>query len=108
MMAMRKTMDERARKKALDAIFNRFDFNQNGEVFCEKLSYNVKHVISGKIFIKDFFDELEMQEIEVNQEEIEKITKFSDTEGQVKLFKEKSEKKRSLSPIFKYCLQQSM
>ena len=30
MMAMRKTMDERARKKALDAIFNRFDFNQNG------------------------------------------------------------------------------
>lgn len=30
MMAMRKTLDERARKKALDAIFNRFDFNQNG------------------------------------------------------------------------------
>ena len=33
MMAMRKTMDERARKKALDAIFNRFDFNQNGDIF---------------------------------------------------------------------------
>ena len=32
MMAMRKTLDERARKKALDAIFNRFDFNQNGAV----------------------------------------------------------------------------
>ena len=32
MMAMRKTLDERARKKALDAIFNRFDYNQNGAV----------------------------------------------------------------------------
>ena len=30
MMVMRKTLDEKARKKALDAIFNRFDFNQNG------------------------------------------------------------------------------
>ena len=34
MMAMRKTLDERARKKALDAIFNRFDFNQNGNSKC--------------------------------------------------------------------------
>ena len=62
----------------------------------------MEHVILGKIFIKDFFDELEMQEIEVNQEEIEKITKFSDTEGQVKLLKKL---KRSLSPIFQHCLQ---
>ena len=30
MMVMRKTLDEKARKKAMDAIFNRFDFNQNG------------------------------------------------------------------------------
>ena len=30
MMVMRKTLDEKARRKALDAIFNRFDFNQNG------------------------------------------------------------------------------
>ena len=84
MMAMRKTMDERARKKALDAIFNRFDFNQNGEVFMRNYLMIWNMSFSGKIFIKDFFDELEMQEIEVNQEEIEKITKFSDTEGQVK------------------------
>ena len=37
MMAMRKTLDERARKKALDAIFNRFDFNQNGAVLFKSL-----------------------------------------------------------------------
>ena len=37
----------------------------------------------GKIFIKDFLDELEMQNIEVTEPEIEKITKFADTEGQV-------------------------
>ena len=31
MIAMRKTMDDRARRRALDSIFNRFDFNQNGK-----------------------------------------------------------------------------
>lgn len=66
MMVMRKTLDEKARRKALDAIFNRFDFNQNG-----------------KIFIKDFLEELEMQEIEVKDTEVKSISKFADTEGQI-------------------------
>ena len=30
-MAMRKNLDERARKKELDAIFSKFDRNHNGE-----------------------------------------------------------------------------
>ena len=84
MMAMRKTMDERARKKALDAIFNRFDFNQNGaNISAISLTTSQQIMSLGKIFIKDFLDELEMQNIEVTEPEIEKITKFADTEGQV-------------------------
>ena len=44
MMAMRKTLDERARKKALDAIFNRFDFNQNGAVQCRRSGNMYSHL----------------------------------------------------------------
>jgi len=66
MMAMRKNLDERARKKAFDAIFKRFDYNHNG-----------------KLFIKDFVEELEMQEIHLDEEEIEKISGFADAEGQI-------------------------
>ena len=85
MMAMRKTLDERARKKALDAIFNRFDFNQNGAVRsrCSGHLFRVR-LISGKIFIKDFLEELEMQEIKVTEDEMKALAKFADSEGQVK------------------------
>ena len=37
-MAQRKNLDERARKKELDAIFAKFDQNQNGEILCNKHS----------------------------------------------------------------------
>ena len=40
-VAMRKTIDERARKKALDAIFNRFDFNQNGANCAISTNYEI-------------------------------------------------------------------
>jgi len=66
MVAMRKNLDERARRKAFDAIFKRFDYNHNG-----------------KLFIKDFVEELEMQEIHLDEEEIEKISGFADAEGQI-------------------------
>ena len=42
MMVMRKTLDEKARRKALDAIFNRFDFNQNGGPQRVILFYKIK------------------------------------------------------------------
>ena len=38
---------------------------------------------TGKLFIKDFIDELEMQEIHVGEEEIKKLSGFADDEGQV-------------------------
>ena len=31
-MAMKKNLDERARKKAFDEIFDKFDHNKNGKV----------------------------------------------------------------------------
>ena len=40
-------------------------------------------LFSGKLFIKDFIDELEMQEIVLDEEEVEAITVFADAEGQV-------------------------
>ena len=40
-------------------------------------------LISGKIFIKDFLEELEMQEIKVTEEEMKKLAQFADSEGQV-------------------------
>ena len=86
MIAMRKTLDERARKKALDAIFNRFDFNQNGAVQSRR-SGNIYvfrvGIFSGKIFIKDFMEELEMQDIKVTEDEMKALAQFADSDGQV-------------------------
>jgi len=65
-MAMRKNLDERARKKELDAIFAKFDHNHNG-----------------RIYIKDFLAELKDQDIEISQAEVKKIMEFSDREGQL-------------------------
>ena len=46
---------------------------------------NMIHFI-GKLFIKDFVDELEMQEIVLDEEEIQAISAFADAEGQVVYF----------------------
>ena len=53
------------------------------ELFC----FIIKLKLLGKIFIKDFLEELEMQEIEVKDTEVKSITKFADTEGQVFRYK---------------------
>merc|ERR1712183_209628 len=65
-MAMRRNLDERARRKELDAIFAKFDHNHNG-----------------RIYIKDFLAELKDQDIEISQAEVKKIMEFSDREGQL-------------------------
>ena len=39
--------------------------------------------ISGKVFVKDFFDELRQSNFEVEDEEVEKLQSFADEEGQV-------------------------
>ena len=39
--------------------------------------------ISGKVFVKDFFDELRQSNFEVGDEEVEKLQSFADGEGQV-------------------------
>ena len=53
------------------------------ELFC----FIIKLKLLGKIFIKDFLEELEMQEIEVKDTEVKSISKFADTEGQVFRYK---------------------
>merc|ERR1712203_1262469 len=62
-MAMRKNLDERARRKELDAIFAKFDHNHNG-----------------RIYIKDFLAELKDHDMEISQAEVKKIM---DREGQL-------------------------
>merc|ERR1712223_6 len=52
--------------EAFDKIFARFDHNHNG-----------------KVFVKDFFDELRQANFEVGDEEVEKLQSFADEEGQV-------------------------
>ena len=41
-MVMKRNMDEKARRKAFDAIFKRFDFNHNGKLH-QSLVYIEKH-----------------------------------------------------------------
>ena len=51
-MAMKKNLDDRARKKAFDEIFDKFDHNKNGKnVFfiLELVSMSIKIVYSGSL-----------------------------------------------------------
>ena len=97
MVAMRKNLDERARRKAFDAIFRRFDYNHNGKklkmFFCSSIVF-----LAGKLFIKDFIDELEMQEIHVDEEEIEKLSGYADAEGQVQQKLKHATSEKSIDP----------
>ena len=88
-MAMRKNLDERARKKELDAIFAKFDHNHNGS--SNYFQLNRENLLrfffyKGRIYIKDFLAELKDQDIEISQAEVKKIMEFSDREGQVGAF----------------------
>jgi len=64
--AVKSSNDRRAKKEAFDKIFARFDHNHNG-----------------KVFVKDFFEELRQSNIEVGDEEVEKLQSFADEDGQV-------------------------
>ena len=80
-MAMRKNLDERARKKELDAIFKKFDRNQNGELWDRNAD---KHLLdAGMIFIRDFISELRDQEHHVSEEEVGRLQELADCDGQV-------------------------
>ena len=89
-MAMRKNLDERARKKELDAIFAKFDHNHNGKqqlLAAQRSKYiEILFFYKGRIYIKDFLAELKDQDIEISQAEVKKIMEFSDREGQVGAF----------------------
>lgn len=39
--------------------------------------------LAGKVFVKDFFDEMTQAGVEVNEEEVKKLTSFADSDGQV-------------------------
>ena len=59
MVVIRKNLDERARRKPFDAIFN---YNHNGKNN-ETNNKDITMFYIGKLFIKDFVDELEMQDL---------------------------------------------
>ena len=81
--AVKSSNDRRAKKEAFDKIFARFDHNHNGGFSGLWLSYLLMFNISGKVFVKDFFDELRQANFEVGDEEVEKLQSFADEEGQV-------------------------
>ena len=44
-MAMRKNLDERARKKAFDELFERYDHNRNGRFFLIIAIFMENHIL---------------------------------------------------------------
>jgi len=66
MFALKNGMEQRAQRKAFDAIFKRFDHNQNG-----------------KLFIKDYAEELKLHDIELDEPELGLLGKYTDEEGQI-------------------------
>jgi len=65
-MAMRRNLDDRQQKRELDAIFAKFDKNQNG-----------------RILIRDFLSEVAEQGHAVSQQEVKNIKKYADSDGQL-------------------------
>ena len=58
-MAMHENLDDRARKKGLNANFAKFD-DQNGEILCKK-NLKINSSFLGKMFIRDFISEMQDQ-----------------------------------------------
>ena len=79
--AVKSANDRKAKKAAFDKIFARFDHNHNGErdIFQHFFSCH----LSGKVFVKDFFEELRQGDLEVDEEEVARLTAFADEDGQV-------------------------
>ena len=88
-MAMRRNLDDRQQKRELDAIFAKFDKNQNGIIcmFCwlkiPLISYVLHHTWLGRILMRDFLSEVAEQGHAVSQEEVKNIKKYADSDGQV-------------------------
>ena len=49
----------------------------------DKISSFFSAQLSGKVFVKEFFDELRQEAFEVDEEEVEKLKAFADGDGQV-------------------------
>merc|ERR1711935_674977 len=64
--ALKDGMEKKARKQAFDKMFARFDHNHNG-----------------KGFVKDFFEEMTQAGVEVDEEEVKKLTSYAGSDGQV-------------------------
>ena len=83
-MAMRKNLDDRARKKGLDSIFNKFDRNQNGKkLLVINATHGILYIMTGKIFIKDLVSSLLEQGHKVGEDEVRKLRSLADCDGQV-------------------------
>ena len=65
-MAMKKGLDSRAQRKAFEAIFAKFDHNKNG-----------------KLYLSDYYEELRLHDIEIDDEEKAKIESYAKDNGQV-------------------------
>ena len=49
---MRKNLDERARKKAFDELFERYDHNRNGRFFLIRVIFEIRPLLTSTF---DFF-----------------------------------------------------
>ena len=79
--AVKSGNDRRAKREAFDKVFARFDHNHNGEKDRFKVFFSAQ--LSGRVFVKEFFDELRQEGFEVDEEEVEKLKAFADGDGQV-------------------------
>ena len=79
--ALKDGMEKKARKQAFDKMFARFDHNHNGENWNSKNNNNVE--LAGKVFVKDFFEEMTQAGVEVDEEEVKKLTSYAGSDGQV-------------------------
>ena len=85
-MAMKKNLDERARKKEFDKIFLKFDHNKNAWFFyINYYKLFLRENTLGKIHVKDFLREIKMQFVKVGDADLENLCKITDKSGQVKL-----------------------
>ena len=79
--ALKDGMEKKARKQAFDKMFARFDHNHNGENLNSKNISDIEFL--GKVFVKDFFEEMTQAGVEVDEEEVKKLTSYAGSDGQV-------------------------
>ena len=83
-ISIKKNLDERARKKDFDEIFHKYDHNKNG--MDNPFNFSpLKQIFSGAIYIKDFIKDMQLKDIKIETEEVEKLSRMADKSGQVML-----------------------